>query len=200
MQFLAHCHTHRITPSIVNIFYFLHCCDRCFVLMMTKNRRPCSFSSPARWLWHTTCSFLTCHEKIHIQFFLSTSYPSPSGPMSGQQWMICGSWHSCGTVILSQHGYFICAILVSLYFLSLFSTLQRERYCIFKDTIRDRGSVYTVYTVQLLYTAQCVFCKVYFSAQPNNLKLILNFKKYYPIEHIFVPACSSARKEHFFKF
>ena len=70
--------------------------------------------------------------------------------------MICGSCHSCGTVILSQHGYFICAILVSLYFLSLFSTLQRERYCIFKDTIRDRGSVYTVYTVQLLYTAVAV--------------------------------------------
>ena len=47
---------------------------------------------------------------------------------------------------------------------------------------------------------QCVVCKVYFSAQPNNLKLILNFEKYYPFEHIFVPACSSARKEHFFKF
>ena len=50
------------------------------------------------------------------------------------------------------------------------------------------------------YSAQCAVCKVYFSAQPNNLKLILNFQKYYPIEHIFVPACSSARKEHFFKF
>ena len=50
------------------------------------------------------------------------------------------------------------------------------------------------------HSAQCAVCKVYFSAQPNNLKLILNFHKYYPIEHIFVPACSSARKEHFFKF
>ena len=49
-------------------------------------------------------------------------------------------------------------------------------------------------------TALCAVRKVYFSAQPNNLKLILNFQKYYPIEHIFVPACSSARKEHFFKF
>ena len=49
-------------------------------------------------------------------------------------------------------------------------------------------------------TAQCAVCKVYFSTQPNNLKLILNFQKYYPLEHIFVPACSSARKEHFFKF
>ena len=29
---------------------------------------------------------------------------------------------------------------------------------------------------------------------------ILNFDKYYSIEHIFVPACSSARKIHFFKF
>ena len=50
------------------------------------------------------------------------------------------------------------------------------------------------------YTALCAVRKVYFSAQPNNLKLILNFDKYYPIEHIFVPACSSARKIHFFKF
>ena len=48
--------------------------------------------------------------------------------------------------------------------------------------------------------ALCAVRKVYFSAQPNNLKLILNFQKYYPVEHIFVPACSSARKEHFFKF
>ena len=45
---------------------------------------------------------------------------------------------------------------------------------------------------------QCAVCKVYFSAQPNNLKLILNFQKYHPIEHIFVPACSSARKIRFF--
>ena len=50
------------------------------------------------------------------------------------------------------------------------------------------------------YNAQCVFCKVYFSAQPNKLRPILKFKKCYPIEHIFVPACSSARKIRFFKF
>ena len=49
-------------------------------------------------------------------------------------------------------------------------------------------------------TAQCVLCSVYFSAQPNKLRPILKFKKYYPIEHIFVPACLSARKIHFFKF
>ena len=147
MQFLAHCHTHRITPSIVNIFYFLHCCDRCFVLMMTKNRRPCSFSSPARWLWHTTCSFLTCHEKIHIQFFLSTSYPSPSGPMSGQQWMICGSWHSCGTVILSQHGYFICAILVSLYFCPCFQHF-RERGTV---SLKIPSEIEVVFTLFILF-------------------------------------------------
>ena len=49
-------------------------------------------------------------------------------------------------------------------------------------------------------TAHCVLCKVYFSVQPNKLRPILKFKKYYPIEHIFVPACSSARKIHFFKF
>ena len=36
------------------------------------------------------------------------------------------------------------------------------------------------------------FVKVYFSAQPNKLRPILKFKKYYPIEHIFVPAYSSA--------
>ena len=49
-------------------------------------------------------------------------------------------------------------------------------------------------------TAQCAVCKVYFSAQLNKLRPILNLKKYYPIQHIFVPACSSARKIHFFKF
>ena len=49
-------------------------------------------------------------------------------------------------------------------------------------------------------TALCAVRKVYFSAQPNNLKLILKFEKYFPVEHIFVPACSSARKIHFFKF
>ena len=49
-------------------------------------------------------------------------------------------------------------------------------------------------------SALCAVRKVYFSAQPNNLKLILNFQKYYPIEHIFVAACSSVRKIHFFKF
>ena len=49
-------------------------------------------------------------------------------------------------------------------------------------------------------SAQCAVCKVYFSAQLNKLRPILNLKKYYPIQHIFVPACSSARKIHFFKF
>ena len=52
----------------------------------------------------------------------------------------------------------------------------------------------------MIGTALCAVRKVYFSAQLNNLKLILNFQKYYPIEHIFVPACSSVRKIHFFKF
>ena len=49
-------------------------------------------------------------------------------------------------------------------------------------------------------SALCAVRKVYFSAQPNNLKLILKFEKYFPVEHIFVSACSSARKIHFFKF
>ena len=60
----------------------------------------------------------------------------------------------------------------------------------------------TLPPAQICYgdSAQCAVRKVYFSAQPNKLKHILNFEKYYPIEHIFVPACSSARKIHFFKF
>ena len=35
---------------------------------------------------------------------------------------------------------------------------------------------------------------------PNKLRPTLKFEKYYPIEHKFVPACSSGRKTHFFKF
>ena len=54
-------------------------------------------------------------------------------------------------------------------------------------------------TLGQMYTAHCVLCIVYFSAQPNKLRPILKIKEYYP-EHIFVPACSSARKAHFFKF
>ena len=34
----------------------------------------------------------------------------------------------------------------------------------------------------------------------NKLRPILKFQEYYPIEQIFVPACSSARKIHFLKF
>ena len=49
-------------------------------------------------------------------------------------------------------------------------------------------------------SAQCVLYKVYFSAQPNKLRPILKLRKYFPVEHIFVPACSSVRKIHFFKF
>ena len=49
-------------------------------------------------------------------------------------------------------------------------------------------------TVHIVYFVQ------YFSAQPNKLRPIFKFKEYYPIEHIFFPACSSARKIHFFKF
>ena len=45
--------------------------------------------------------------------------------------------------------------------------------------------------------AQCVLCKVYFSAQLNKLRPILKFEKYIPIEHILVPACSSAREINF---
>ena len=48
--------------------------------------------------------------------------------------------------------------------------------------------------------AQCVLCKVYFPAQPNKHRHILKFEKYYPNEHIFILAWSSARKIYFFKF
>ena len=63
-----------------------------------------------------------------------------------------------------------------------------------------RPTLHILFSETHIYTAQCAVCKVYFSAHPNNLKLILNFQKYYPIEYIFVPACLSARKEHFVKF
>ena len=71
-----------------------------------------------------------------------------------------------------------------------------------KNTIGDGDTtaLYTVLTAYTVYTAQCVLCKVYFSAQSNKLRPILKLKKYYPIEHIFVPACLSAQKIHFFKF
>ena len=59
---------------------------------------------------------------------------------------------------------------------------------------------FKTYTIGVHPNAQYVFCKVYFSAQPNKLRPILKFEKYYPIEHIFVPACSSAWKIIFFKF
>ena len=92
-------------------------------------------------------------------------------------------------------------------------TLQQDTRLSYIDQIRDNipnGYLIPKFKYRFFWlwlnlsiswnTAQCAVCKVYFSAQPNNLKLILNFQKYYPIEHIFVPACSSARKIHFFKF
>ena len=66
-------------------------------------------------------------------------------------------------------------------------------------TAKVQFRMVTVLSSLICSIALCAVRKVYFSAQPNNLKLILNFQKYYPIEHIFVPACSSARKIHFFK-
>merc|ERR1712016_132963 len=41
-------------------------------------------------------------------------------------------------------------------------------------------------------SAQCVLCKVYFSAQPNKLRPILKFEKYYSIEQ-----CSMSENGHF---
>ena len=40
--------------------------------------------------------------------------------------------------------------------------------------------------LQIPSIAQCVLCKVYFSAQLNKLRPILEFKKYYPIEHTYI--------------
>ena len=77
---------------------------------------------------------------------------------------------------------------------------SKDFYSILDFLYFGEANVYQEDFDSFLAIAQCAVCKVYFSAQPNNLKLILNFEKYYPIEHIFVPACSSARKEHFFKF
>ena len=73
------------------------------------------------------------------------------------------------------------------------------------QTYMEPAQVFNTFLDKLLgrrsgYNAQCAVCKVYFSAQLNKLRPILNLKKYYPIQHIFVPACSSARKIHFFKF
>ena len=67
-----------------------------------------------------------------------------------------------------------------------------------KKSVR-RVSLQPLYQ-QAHYIAHCVHCAVYFSAQPKKLRPILKYKEYYPIEHIFAPACSSARKTHFFKF
>ena len=169
MQFLAHCHTHRITPSIVNIFYFLHCCDRCFVLMMIKNRRLCSFSSPARWLWHTTCSFLTCHEKIHIQFFPFTKnystllvvvffkYHREILPLTLHQVARCldnSGWFAEAAILVAQSS---CrsSDIIFMQPLSL-STFINLSTVSLKIPSEIEVAVYTVYTVQLLYTAVAV--------------------------------------------
>ena len=72
--------------------------------------------------------------------------------------------------------------------------------CSYPNLVTERDSMLVFpYTLDGT-SALCAVRKVYFSAQPNKLRHILNFDKYYPIEHIFVPACSSARKIHFFKF
>ena len=172
MQFLAHCHTHRITPSIVNIFYFLHCCDRCFVLMMIKNRRLCSFSSPARWLWHTTCSFLTCHEKIHIQFFPLTKnystllvvvflkYHREILPLILHLVARCldnSGWFAEAAILVSQSSCRSSDIIfvqpLSLCIFVLVFNIHWSEHCIFKDTIRDRGSC-----LHCLYCSTALHC------------------------------------------
>ena len=76
---------------------------------------------------------------------------------------------------------------------------QKTDFDYFSSNARSRGNM-EIFEPPLHYSAQYAFCKVYFSAQPNKLRPILKFRKYYPVEHIFVPACSSARKIHFFKF
>ena len=50
------------------------------------------------------------------------------------------------------------------------------------------------------FTAQCELCKLFFSAQLNKLRPISKFEFWYRNEHLFVLACSSARKIHFFTF
>ena len=53
-----------------------------------------------------------------------------------------------------------------------------ERHCeTANGPLRFSMQLLTVlYRYTHVHTAQCVVCKVYFSAQPNNLKLILNFQ------------------------
>ena len=67
----------------------------------------------------------------------------------------------------------------------IIETLSPQR----NGSFPDLGSIFDflgqyVKKVFPLPTAQCVLCKVYFSAQPNKLRPILKIKKYYPIEHI----------------
>ena len=79
----------------------------------------------------------------------------------------------------------------------MFQVVPQQKQPIFMVGVPGK-SMYRLYSIGCI--AQCVLCSIYFSAQPNKLRPILKFEKYYPIEHIFVPACSSARKIHFFKF
>ena len=50
-------------------------------------------------------------------------------------------------------------------------------------------------TVHIVYFVQYIFPR----NRTSSDLCILKFKEYYPIEHIFVPACSSAWKIHFFQ-
>ena len=69
-----------------------------------------------------------------------------------------------------------------------------------KEFSKSFGRVDHLKTHLHIHTAQCVLCSVYFSAQPNKLRPILELEFWYPIEHIFVPVSKSVRKIHLFTF
>ena len=48
---------------------------------------------------------------------------------------------------------------------------------------------------RLLQCTMCCLCSLS-SSQPNKLRHILKFVSWYPIQHIFVPACSIARNSY----
>ena len=50
--------------------------------------------------------------------------------------------------------------------------------------------------METYWCPHCTMCTL----QPNKLRPIYEFEFWYPIKHIFVQACSSVRKIHFFTF
>ena len=59
----------------------------------------------------------------------------------------------------------------------------------------------SIYCLTEQNSAQCVLCKVYFSAQPNKVKPILKFQKYWKILNIYLSQLVRVRGKYtFFSF